>query len=80
LALASAKKLFPHPVDTGNVMAGVGLHSFEVAIETELERGEEVAHSLLSALLADMATNLSRDGRKVEINVTWREPETERRV
>jgi hypothetical protein len=79
-AVAAAKTAFPHPVDTGNVMAGVGLHSFEVALETELERGEEVAHSLLSALLADIANALSRDGRKVEITVDWREPNPERRV
>ncbi len=79
-AVTAAKAAFPHPTDTGNVMAGVGLHSFEVALETELERGEDIARSLLTALLTDMANALSRDGRQVTITVDWREPNPERRV
>ena len=59
----------------GAIMSFVSLHALEVAMERELKRSEEIAHSLLGSLLTDVASALSRDGRVVKITLDWHEPE-----
>jgi hypothetical protein len=71
----ATRQLFPSRVDQGHVASFVALRAFEVALEGELERGPEIARSMLTSMLADVARNLSRDGRTVKINLDWRETE-----
>jgi len=72
-AMDATRRALADPTDRAHAMSFVALHSFEAALEGELERGPEVARSLLTSMLEDVARNLSRDGRTVRITVDWRE-------